>query len=231
MRWRDRGPGVGALGRLEGAPASRRPVNRALIGEWASATSRDQSAPQSSRSGCGFCRLPGRDSPPRAVFASPGVRVPGGSSARGHRVRHHALRRRRARASLAVPAGCQGVAIPFTMAYRVTFIGLTLNLLLPGGMGCVARSYYSWAGPRQQGGDAGDLALRQDCRPLHAVCAGPLADYTREYLSGPTARRADLFDQSSVLQVLREHTQGLANHGFLIWKLLNLAIWHHAYLE
>lgn len=60
---------------------------------------------------------------------------------------------------------------------------------------------------------------------------GPLADYSREQLTGPSSRQAGLFDRAVTSQVLQEHNQGVANHAFLIWKMLNLAIWHRLYLE
>jgi asparagine synthase (glutamine-hydrolysing) len=58
-----------------------------------------------------------------------------------------------------------------------------------------------------------------------------LADYARNQLTGPDCRQAGLFDQTAVSQVLKEHIQAAANHGFLIWKMLNLAIWHRTYLN
>lgn len=59
----------------------------------------------------------------------------------------------------------------------------------------------------------------------------PLADYTREVLLDPAADRWDLFDRGALALCLEEHTSGRKNNGFLLYKLLNLAIWHHAYLN
>ena len=38
----------------------------------------------------------------------------------------------------------KGVVVPVNIMYRVTFIGMALNLFLPAGVGDVARSYYGW---------------------------------------------------------------------------------------
>lgn len=39
----------------------------------------------------------------------------------------------------------RGVNVPLVTMGKVTFIGMALNVMLPGGMGDVARSYYGWA--------------------------------------------------------------------------------------
>ena len=36
------------------------------------------------------------------------------------------------------------VPVPLTVMYRVTFIGIALNLVLPAGLGAAVRSYYGW---------------------------------------------------------------------------------------
>ena len=57
------------------------------------------------------------------------------------------------------------VPVPFWMTYRVTFIGLALNLLIPGGLGDVARSYDGW---RSHGNK--EAMLRPRCRTRWSAC-------------------------------------------------------------
>ncbi|MGI8401548.1 MAG: hypothetical protein ACR2NS_08100, partial [Gemmatimonadaceae bacterium] len=44
-------------------------------------------------------------------------------------------------------------------------------------------------------------------------------------------RRAQLFDERVLRVKIADHVSGRRNNGFLLWKALQLALWHNAYLE
>jgi len=56
-----------------------------------------------------------------------------------------------------------------------------------------------------------------------------LADYARSALLDSTAPVAGLLDHAAIEKALTEHIAGRRNHGFILWKLLNLAIWVRQY--
>lgn len=58
----------------------------------------------------------------------------------------------------------------------------------------------------------------------------PLADYMRSVLLDDTVRTWGIFDQPKLEQTINEHTSGRRNHGFLLYKLLNLTLWHRHYI-
>jgi len=55
---------------------------------------------------------------------------------------------------------------------------------------------------------------------------GPLAGFMREVL---TAAPADLFDKGALERTMETHIAGGRNHGFLLLKAVNLALWAEAY--
>lgn len=56
-----------------------------------------------------------------------------------------------------------------------------------------------------------------------------LADYAKDVLFDRATRQYGIFDQDAVARCLKEHCDGSRNHGQLIYKMLNLALWCHAY--
>ncbi len=56
-----------------------------------------------------------------------------------------------------------------------------------------------------------------------------LAGYAQERLSA-AAGPGNLFDRERVLYLLEQHLEGSANHEFLLYKCLGLALWRDAYL-
>ena len=56
--------------------------------------------------------------------------------------------------------GRKNVDVPIITMYRVTFIGMALNLFLPAGLGDVARSYYGWQAQGNKEADKADKELR-----------------------------------------------------------------------
>ena len=56
-----------------------------------------------------------------------------------------------------------------------------------------------------------------------------LAGYMRSVLLDPSIIEKSIFDPKIVVNCIDEHTQGVRNHGFLLWKALNLALWCRMY--
>lgn len=63
--------------------------------------------------------------------------------------------------------------------------------------------------------------------PYRAWIAGPLLPFARERLLD--ARSTALCDAKVIQTLLDEHSSGRADHGFLLWKLLHLALWMDRY--
>ena len=60
---------------------------------------------------------------------------------------------------------------------------------------------------------------------------GPLAGYLRSVVLDRSVEQADLFERSVVERLISEHVSGRRDHGFLLYKLLNLALWWNRYME
>jgi asparagine synthase (glutamine-hydrolysing) len=58
-----------------------------------------------------------------------------------------------------------------------------------------------------------------------------LADYMRSVLLDPAVLGSGLFDRPAIENCINEHTSGQRNNGFLLYKLLNLALWQRFYLN
>jgi asparagine synthase (glutamine-hydrolysing) len=67
--------------------------------------------------------------------------------------------------------------------------------------------------------------------PFERWLRGPLAEYMRGVLTDPSTVRAGIFDAAHLERAMREHVGGERNHGFLLWKALNLALWQQRYLS
>lgn len=59
----------------------------------------------------------------------------------------------------------------------------------------------------------------------------PLASYMRSVLMDPATLRWDIFDRRALEICVEEHIRGQRNNGCLLYKLLNLALWHRFYLN
>jgi asparagine synthase (glutamine-hydrolysing) len=79
-----------------------------------------------------------------------------------------------------------------------------------------------------------DYVLNQPKRgfavPFENWLRGPLASYMQSIFFDDATRRAQLFDEGVLRVRLDDHVSGLRNNGFMLWKALQLALWHHAYL-
>lgn len=60
--------------------------------------------------------------------------------------------------------------------------------------------------------------------------AKPLAGYLKSVLLDESILSWGLFDKRKFKQAIEEHINGSRNNGFLLYKLLNLALWHRFYL-
>jgi len=59
----------------------------------------------------------------------------------------------------------------------------------------------------------------------------PLADYMRSVLTDPTTVEWNVFDERTLAKYMDEHTSGIRNRGILLYRLLNLSLWHNFYLS
>lgn len=58
----------------------------------------------------------------------------------------------------------------------------------------------------------------------------PLAEYLKSVLLDQSIKEWGLFDMKRLETSIHEHISGQRNHGFLLYKLLNLGLWHRFYL-
>ena len=65
--------------------------------------------------------------------------------------------------------------------------------------------------------------------PYQAWLRGPLQGHMRELLCSPQSRLSGMFDRVILRKMLQEHVAGARDHGFLLWKTLQLAIWMEEY--
>jgi asparagine synthase (glutamine-hydrolysing) len=87
---------------------------------------------------------------------------------------------------------------------------------------------------RQAGRELLPPALQRRPRPGWRV---PLADWLRkelrdftiDHLQGGSCRTRRYHDGVALDRLVDEHLRGKKNHGTLLWKLLNIEIWHRTY--
>lgn len=58
----------------------------------------------------------------------------------------------------------------------------------------------------------------------------PLADYMKSVLLDSSFLSWGLFDRPALEQRMQEHIDRQRDNGFLLYKLLNLALWYRFYL-
>ena len=70
--------------------------------------------------------------------------------------------------------------------------------------------------------------------PPRCAAAIPYSDwlhgYLRSVLLDPSVGSSRLFDRAELERAIGEHERGERDHGFLLYKALNLALWVEAYL-
>ncbi len=65
--------------------------------------------------------------------------------------------------------------------------------------------------------------------PFSNWLRGPLADFALDALHSDYVKITNLFDYSCLELLWREHASGKSDHGFLLWKAMNLALWIDKY--
>jgi asparagine synthase (glutamine-hydrolysing) len=58
-----------------------------------------------------------------------------------------------------------------------------------------------------------------------------LAGYAREVLLDSRSLSRGYFRPAAVEQLLAEHLSGAFDHGYRLWGLLVLELWHHTWLD
>lgn len=67
--------------------------------------------------------------------------------------------------------------------------------------------------------------------PLGGWFKGPMKEYIREHLLDGRARGRGYFAAAPVEQLLAEHFSGRRDHGYRLYCLLQLELWHRAFLD
>jgi asparagine synthase (glutamine-hydrolysing) len=67
--------------------------------------------------------------------------------------------------------------------------------------------------------------------PVAGWLRGPLREYLRSVLLDHSTRASGLFDRPAIEAALDDHVEGRKNNGFLLYKAVNLALWHQFYLS
>lgn len=67
--------------------------------------------------------------------------------------------------------------------------------------------------------------------PFEYWLVEPLADYMKSVLLDPWVLGQGMFDRDALESVMAEHIAGRRNNGFLLYKLLNFALWQRFYMD
>ncbi|HBT61918.1 MAG TPA: asparagine synthetase B, partial [Elusimicrobia bacterium] len=62
--------------------------------------------------------------------------------------------------------------------------------------------------------------------PLGAWFRGPLKDYWAQHALGGGALGRDVFEEKALRRIWDEHQSGRRDHGYRLWALLMLELWH-----
>jgi asparagine synthase (glutamine-hydrolysing) len=65
--------------------------------------------------------------------------------------------------------------------------------------------------------------------PYQRWLRGPLRDFLLESLRESRARQDRILDFDTIAGLSRDHASGGADHGFILWKTLNFALWYEHY--
>jgi len=66
--------------------------------------------------------------------------------------------------------------------------------------------------------------------PIAAWFRGELAGYLREVLLSPESLGRGYFREEAIRRLVEQHTAGQADHADRLWALLNLDLWHRAFI-
>ncbi len=67
--------------------------------------------------------------------------------------------------------------------------------------------------------------------PIAAWFRGELKDMVRDVLLSRTALERGYFAPSEVRRLVAEHTAGVRDHGYCLWSLLMLELWHRRFVD
>ena len=67
--------------------------------------------------------------------------------------------------------------------------------------------------------------------PMGRWLRGEAREFCRDLLAPETIRRRGLFSPEAVARLLDEHESGAAHHGAILWALLSVELWHHAFVD
>jgi asparagine synthase (glutamine-hydrolysing) len=67
--------------------------------------------------------------------------------------------------------------------------------------------------------------------PLGPWFRGQLKDYWRDLVLSPRALARDYFNEAALRSIWDEHQSGRRDHGYRMWALLMLELWHRECLE
>lgn len=67
--------------------------------------------------------------------------------------------------------------------------------------------------------------------PFSHWLKGPLNDYVRDTFTSQTFRERELFNSKNVLSLLDQHCHGLADHSWLLWRILNIENFSKIFLD
>lgn len=67
--------------------------------------------------------------------------------------------------------------------------------------------------------------------PMAHWLRGEARGFMRDLLSPDVMRRRDLFEPTYVERLMSEHESGFADHSVLLWGVLNVELWHQAFID
>lgn len=65
--------------------------------------------------------------------------------------------------------------------------------------------------------------------PFENWLKGPLNSFMKDQLFSESMQDLNLFNEEKLNLIISQHEQGKINHGFLLWKLMNLSLWIKKY--
>jgi asparagine synthase (glutamine-hydrolysing) len=65
--------------------------------------------------------------------------------------------------------------------------------------------------------------------PISSWLRGELRSFTDEVLSEEALTAGKVFDPRTVRRLLSEHRAGQRDHGQLLWTILSVELWRHAF--
>ncbi|MFH1958583.1 MAG: asparagine synthase (glutamine-hydrolyzing) [bacterium] len=67
--------------------------------------------------------------------------------------------------------------------------------------------------------------------PLDEWFRGKLKNYIRDMVLSPAALKRGYFNSRNLRRFINDHVEGRANHGYRLWALLMLELWHRIFID